>query len=356
MTGGTLAETVSALRRDFPSVLLDHPGGDRLLQVAESLPVDLARRRIGFELRLAGPAGADLFAMVWPSAADSRAMLAWARRVGADQLAAAIDGWRSGFGWLAWNAEFLLLEFDAATEVRDLPCVWVLPRRASNEGRGADARANAFHADPNGLVAVLAALAGTQADETAAADLHGLLDALPPFAEIFAAGAMLSRDSALSPRVVVRRLRPEGLAELLDALDRQAAAKALEPLVRELDGLGTHFALNLDLGGKAPRVAGLEVHTGRPWTEGSPEGWPAVLEVLVAYGRADPERAEAAAVLPRGRRPGRPALGISHVKVVADGDDLLPAKVYLGVNGTHELLTAAAFRAADEHRPPVTAR
>jgi hypothetical protein len=334
---GSLADAIAAIRDEIPRSLLDGPGELPLLEVARTLPAVLARRPIGLELRLAGGGHADLFVAARPRAPDGRAVLAWARCAGAAQLAQALEEWRSGFGWLAWNASYLLLEFDAATDVRALPCVYLAPVGAANDSP-VEVTDNAFHADPAGLVRALAALSESPPDPRASEELECLLGVLPPFAEIFAAGAMLSRASARAPRIAVRRLRPEGIDALLAALGRHDAAEELVPVAAELGSLGARLVLDLDLGSSAPALAGLEAHAGRYWTEGSSEGWAPVLEALVARGLAEREPAEAAIGLPGPRGPDGPVFGISHVKVSADGAGLRPAKLYLGVARAHAAL------------------
>jgi hypothetical protein len=334
MDNGSLADAIAAIRDEIPQSLLAGAGELALLEVARTLPQVLARRSVGLELRLGGGGHADLFVAARPHAPDGRAVLAWARRAGATQLARALEEWRSGFGWLAWNASFLLLEFDAATDVRALPCVYLAPVGAANEG-AVEVPDNAFHADPQGLVQRLAGLSGSPADPQAVEELVRLLALLPPFAEIFAAGAMLSRASVRAPRIAVRRLRPEGICALLAALGRHDAAEELVPLATELGGLGARLVLDVDLGASAPALAGLEAHAGRYWTEGSTEGWAPVLDALVARGLAEREPAEAVMGLPGPRGPGGSVFGISHVKVSADAAGLRPAKIYLGVERAH---------------------
>ncbi|MBD0348888.1 MAG: hypothetical protein ICV59_07030 [Thermoleophilia bacterium] len=336
---GSLAAAVAAIRLQIPLSLLDGAGELPLLEVAGTLPPVLARRPVGLELRLAGPARADLFVGVTPRAPDGRAVLGWARRANAPPLVRALEEWRSGVGWLAWNAKYLLLEFDAARDARARPSIYLAPKCAANDAP-VEVSVNTFHTDPEGLVRTLAALSDTPVDATAVAELERMLVALPSFAEIFAAGAMLSRASVRSPRIAVRRLRPEGIATLLTVLGRRRAAAALVPLARELRDLGARFILDLDVGAAASRCVGLEVHAGSYWTEGSADGWAPVLDVLVARGLAERDRATATATLPRPRRPRRPALGISHVKVTADAARLLPAKLYVGVDGAHEAVVA----------------
>ncbi len=326
-----LAEAVAAVRRRVPEPLLDGPGGLRLEEAARTLPSVLARRPVGLELRLAGEAGADLIVAARPREPDGRALHAWASRAGFTRLALALERWQSGFGWLAWNAEYLGLEFDAARDSRAPPCIHLAPQRAANNG-AVTTLDNTFHADPEGLVETLAWLAGTPVDPNAVSELKRMLAALPPFAEMFVAGAMLSRASVRCPRVAVRRLGPDGVGTVLTTLGQRWAADALVPLAAELAPLGAHFMLDLDVGAPERGHAGLEIHGGRYWTEGSSEGWAPLLEALVAADLADRDRAEAALSLPGSQGPGGPVFGLSHVKIGADAAGLRPAKLYLGVD------------------------
>jgi len=342
---GSLAEALAAIQRAVPQPLLDGEGWLRLLEVAGTLPAVLARRPVGLELRLAGDAQADLIVSARPRGPDGRALLAWARSAGMAELALALERWRSGFGWLAWNADYLLLEFDAATDVRAPPCIHLAPRGAANEGPVAVSD-NAFDADPAGLVGALAALSGAPPDPTAVEGLERLLAGLPPFAEMFIAGTMLSRDSVRSPRVAVRRLRPEGVATVLSVMDRSEVAEQLLPLAAELDSLGARLMLDLDVGASAPAFAGLEVHHTRSyWSEGRSDGWAPALDVLVAWGLAERDRADAAIGLPGSRGPDGPLFGISHAKVGADAAGLRPAKLYLGIDRVHAAVELHAGQA-----------
>ena len=345
MNDGSLAEALAAIQRAVPQPLLDGEGWLRLLEVAGTLPAVLARRPVGLELRLAGDAQADLIVSARPREPDGRALLAWARSAGMAELALALERWRSGFGWLAWNADYLLLEFDAATDVRAPPCIHLAPRGAANEGPVAVSD-NAFDADPAGLVGALAALSGAPPDPTAVEGLERLLAGLPPFAEMFIAGTMLSRDSFRCPRVAVRRLRPEGVATVLSVMDQSEVAEQLLPLAAELDSLGARLMLDLDVGASAPAFAGLEVHHTRSyWSEGRSDGWAPALDVLVAWGLAERDRADAAIGLPGSRGPDGPLFGISHAKVGADAAGLRPAKLYLGIDRVHAAVELHAGQA-----------
>jgi hypothetical protein len=195
-------------------------------------------------------------------------------------------------------------------------------------------------------VGALAALAESPPDPTAVEGLERLLAGLPPFAEMFIAGTMLSRDSVRSPRVAVRRLRPEGVATVLSVMDRSEVAEQLLPLAAELDSVGARLMLDLDVGASAPAFAGLEVHHTRSyWDEGRSEGWAPALDVLVAWGLAERDRVEAAIGLPGSRGPDGPLYGISHAKVGADAAGLRPAKLYLGIDRAHAAMRLGAEQA-----------
>ena len=332
MNEASLAGVLAAIRRELPSTLLDDVGWRRLLEVAGTLPAGLARRSTGFELRLAGPAHADLFVGAVPREQDGRALLAWARRTGLGGLVQALEGWRSGFGWLAWHASHVGLGFDAASDVLAPPCVYLAPHGSADE-RPVEVPDNAFHRSPAGLVGALAALSGSPPDPAAEEEVERTLAALPAFAEIFCAGAMLSRGSVRAPRLMIRRLRPEGIGAVLAALGRPEAAERLVPVAEELQGVGAKLMLAFDVGAHASDVVGVEAHAVRTWSEGSAEGWAPLLDALVGRGLAEPDRAEAALGVPGERGPGGPVLGLSHVKIAADPAGLRPAaKLYLGVD------------------------
>src|SRR6185295_18170638 len=160
------------------------------------------------------------------------------------------------------------------------------------------------------------------------------------------AGTMLSRDSVRSPRVAVRRLRPEGVATVLSVKDRSEVAEQILPLAAELDSLGARLMLDLDVGASAPAFAGLEVHHTRSyWSEGRSDGWAPALDVLVAWGLAERDRADAAIGLPGSRGPDGPLFGISHAKVGADAAGLRPAKLYLGIDRVHAAVELHAGQA-----------
>ena len=82
------------------------------------------------------------------------------------------------------------------------------------------------------------------------------------------------------------------------------------PAGRQDRRLDAHFMLDVDVGAPEQGHAGLEIHVGRYWTEGSAEGWAPLLDALVALGLADRERAEAAITLPGLQRTRR--AGIRH--------------------------------------------
>jgi hypothetical protein len=342
----SLREVLQSLLDDLPGVLLDTSGRRDLLGAAAPLPHVLSRRSLGLELRLQGAPGGDMFAAVVPTAPDGRVLLEVLRGggLGADpatrRLADALSQWRTGTGWLADSCAFLLLEIDATRRTGDAfppPCVYLAPRGANDADPGADCSANAFHRDPAGLVAALAELSACSADPAATRELARMLELLPDGAELFAAGAMLSRASSRAPRIAVRRIYPDKLEGLLAGLGRDRAARTLAPLADVLAPHLTNLCIALDLGPHSSDAVGLELYAGSYWSEGKQSGWTELLSALVDRGLADAERAAAAASLPRRGDAAHPTVGLSHVKLTAKADGLAPSKLYIGYEGAHRL-------------------
>ena len=256
--------------------------------------------------------GADLIVAARPREPDGRALLAWARRTGITRLALALERWQSGFGWLAWNAKYMLLEFDAARDARAVPCIHLAPLGAGDNGP-TGAVDNAFHADPEGLVKTLAWLAGAPAEPTAMEALERMLAALPPFAESSRRRDALARvgppPARRSPPARTGRCR-HGLDDARPTVGRGRA----RPARRQDPSSRRALMLDVDVGAPEQGHAGLEIHVGRYWTEGSAEGLAPLLDALVALGLAERERAEAAITLPGCKGPGGPVFGISHVR------------------------------------------
>jgi hypothetical protein len=350
----SLRSALDLVVRDVPDALLDSRGRADLLAAADALPQVLARRSLGLELRLQGRARGDLFVGAVPTAPDGQILQRRLLEAGFDdqralmRLVKALARWQHNEGWLARACTFVLLELDAsrrdadadADAVPPLPSVYLAPRGADNDNAGSDRRNNSFHRDPTGLIAALSELTGCRPDPAATAELRRLLNVLPPHAEIFAAGAMLSRPSAAAPRIAVRRLRAQELARVLGGLGRQRAAQALVPLATRLQPHLTNMCLALDLGPHASDAVGIELYTGSYWAAGEVSGWEGLLRALVDSGLADADRATAAAALPHAATADAPSVGLSHVKLTAICDRLAPSKLYVGYEGAHKLRAA----------------
>jgi hypothetical protein len=331
---------------DLPAVLLDSAGRADLRSAAGLLPLVLSRRSVGLELRLQGPRCGDLFVAAVPTQPDGRILLEalldspLSGAPAVTRLASALSRWRQGSGWLARCCRFVLLELDASRRVGGVvppPSIYLAPRGADDANAGLDHSANTFHRDPEGLIAALAELSGGKPDPAVVADVRRMLDLLPAHAEVFAAGAMLSRPTPSAPRLAVRRLRAGELVLILNGLNRRRAAAALVPVATDLRSVSTNLCLALDLGPQASDAVGVEIYTGSYWSAGNPAGWEALLGELVRLGLADEDRADAAAHLARPGTEDSPTVGLSHVKVTAVGDDLAPTKIYLGYEGAHRV-------------------
>ena len=328
-----------------PQSLLGAAARRALLQTADALPGVLSRRSLGLELRLQGPRTGDLLVAAVPSASDGEALHraltleALGGEPATGRLAGALSEWRDPRSWLARSCTFLLLGLDASRaaegEPAPPPCLYLAPRGANDADASDGAGANAFHADPFGLLSALAAVTGSPVDFDTCHDFKVLLEALPARAELFAASAMPSRDSRRAPRVAMRRFRAAELKPFLRAVGRKAAARTLTPLAKRLEPVSGNLCVVLELGPHAVDAVGLEVSTGGDWPLGDRAGWRALLDALVDLGLADEERAEAVLGLISNGGDDRAASGLSHVRLTAVGDTLAPTQICVGYEHPH---------------------
>lgn len=314
-----------------------------------SLPAVLARQGLGLELRLQGPPLGDLFVAADPQADDGEQLLRalalgpLSGRPAIVRLAQTLADWREPDAWLARACAFLLLELDASRTAIDPeagaltpPSVHLAPRGGSNANDGdRPVSGNAFHADPYGLLAALAGISGSPLDHEACFEFKALIEALPADAEIFAAGAMLSRENAQAPRIAIRRLGTGDIKSFLKTIGRESAAGALGRVAKVLDAAGPELCVALDLGAHKSDVVELEAYAGRDWSGGDLAGWSVLLNRLVRKDFADRQRAHAVLELVHPVGAEVPTSGLSHITITVVGKGLAPAKVRLGCVTTH---------------------
>ena len=334
-----LTGPVAAALARLPASLADTRARQGVMAVARALPRELTSGPLGLELRLAGETAVDLFAAAVPgepawdrlvaALGDGNAGARWTDPGRARDLAAALERWRRGEGALPRVARYLLLEADAPSDPSGtvaVPSIFLAPRGHRDFPRPGQPP-NLFHRSVDGTVMAAAELAGVWPDPATASALAEVVAAIPDDGDVFAVGAMVSRAAGASIRVAVRRLDVHGLHAVLGAARRPREADVLAGWV---SAPGRRWKVAFEVGpGAEPRV-GLELSPEHDWKEARLEGWPELLDDLVARGVAEPERA--AAVPGLVDREGDPLWGLSHVKVSAIGSAVAPAaKLYVGL-------------------------
>lgn len=319
----------------LPTELAGDEDRARLLQVAEVLPEEFTGGPLGLELRLAGPTVVDVFAAAVPGDSSFAALIAALRRPGwadvhrAADLSEVLSRWLQRQGALPAVARYLLVEADAATgtDAVPVPSIFLAPRNPHDVWRPG-MKPNAFQARPDLTTMAAAELSRVWPDPSTADALAQVSQALPDGADVFAVGAMISRDAGASMRVAVRRLSPEQTHELLTLVGRPRQADVLAEYVAT--SVAARQAIAFEIGPGAEQRVGVELSPGHDWKHCSLQGWPELLAEVVAAGLADPGRAAVVPDLVDGG--SNPAWGLAHVKIAADDRGLLPgSKLYVGL-------------------------
>ena len=324
-----------------PEMLLDAPARRALLNGADTLACELSRRGVGLGLRLQGPATGDLVVAALPRAADKET-LSSAPMLGAQggeqslqELVRALADWRDPDSWLARSCASLLLVLDASIAGEGEPPpphVYVTPFGVGDGTESGPSAANAFHADPFGLLSSLAAITGSPIDFDTCHDFKTLIEALPAGAELVAAGAMLSGESRRPPRIALRGFGAAEIKPFLKAVGRKAAAKALTPIATRLEPVSTDLGVALEIGPHATDTVGLEVHAGSQWSDDERMAWRELLTTVVDLGLADSQRAQAVLQFIGDGGPDRSGSGVGHVTLATVGNRLAPTRIYVGSN------------------------
>lgn len=335
-----LTTVVDGVLRRLPRQLADEPARAGLRSVARMLPASLTGGPIGLEIRLRGPRIVDLFAAAHPGEPGFGALVDALRRRGSEtrwadpsraaDLADALDRWARRRGALPRVARYLLVEADApepADAPIPVPSIFLAPRGSWDIPRPGQPP-NAFQRAVDVTTMAAAELSGVWPDPTTATALAAVVDSLPASADIFAVGAMISRRAGASMRVAVRRLEPTAIHTVLSAAHRPRQAALIAEWVATTAASQTVIAF--DVGPGAEDRVGLELATAHDWQLASDEGWPALLDEVVARGVADVDRVDR--VLGLIDAESDPLWGLAHVKVAADTHGILPvSKLYVGL-------------------------
>ena len=173
-----------------------------------------------------------------------------------------------------------------------------------------------------------AELSGVWPHPATAVELARVVAAIPGDGDLFAVGAMVSRAAGSAMRIAIRRLDAGSLHTVLRVAGypRQADCLAEWAATTPADKQALHF----EIGPGAESRVGLELSPAHDWKQASAQGWPELLDDLVARRVADVHRD---AVVTRLIDPvGNPLWGLAHVKVAADESGMLPmAKLYVGL-------------------------
>ena len=331
---------MSAALDRLPGCLADSRARRSLMAVASLLPGALAAGPLGLEIRLAGPCAVDFFAAAAPGTAGFDALIAslrnaengcgWAEPARARELAASLDRWQRREGPLPGIARYLLIEADAPVDPDSAPAVpsiFLAPRGARDSFRPGQPP-NAFHRFVEATVMAAAELGGIWPHPDTARDLARVVEAIPKDGDIFAVGSMSGRRAGSSLRIAIRRLDAAGIQAVLRAAGRRKQADLLAEWALSIRA--PRQDLHFEIGPGAEQRVGLELSPRHDWKQALAEGWPDLLEDLVARGVAEPDRA--ACVTGLIRTDGEPLWGLAHVKVAADRSGMLPvAKLYAGL-------------------------
>lgn len=335
----TLRRTMAAALRRVPDELADDPARAALMAMADALPEDLIEGPLGLEFRLAGPRTVDVFASAVPRRPSFQALCAalrtplhvtgWEDPARAADLAEVLERWVDGTGALPLVARYLLVEVDAPARPGDalaVPSIFLAPRAPRDVVRPGQPP-NAFQQRTEATTVAVAELSGVWPDPGTATAFAAVVDSLPSEADVFAVGAMVSRQAGSSMRVAVRRLDPEGIQRVLTGIGRARQADVIAAWADASPSVEHVIAFEVGPGAEA-RV-GLELSPEHDWKEARLDGWPELLDFLAGTGLARPERL--AAVPGLVDADGDPVWGLAHVKVAADGAGPIPAsKLYVG--------------------------
>lgn len=342
-----LAEMNAVLAR-LPACFADSRARAGLQALARRLPQALVASPLGLELRLAGPTAVDVFAAATPGEAGFAALMdalrdpldapGWAEPARARDLAAVLARWQQRQGAIHAVARYLLVEVDAPAGPDDavaVPSIFLAPRGARDFPRPSQLP-NAFHRFVDATTIATAELSGLWPDPATAAALARVVAALSGDGDIFAVGAMLGRSVGASMRIAVRRLSADGMIAVLRAAGHAAQAEVLRPCIGSTPA--RQQVIHFEIGPGAESRVGLELSPAHDWKQARTDGWPALLDDLVARGVAEPSRAAAVTALVDPL--GQPLWGLAHVKLAADAKGLLPfAKLYVGL--LHQRPTAS---------------
>ncbi|MDQ1249358.1 MAG: hypothetical protein QG597_3733 [Actinomycetota bacterium] len=353
----TLLQTMQRALARVPQVLADEPAREALLAMAQMLPAEFLEGPLGLEFRLRGPRTVDFFAAAQPQGPSYQALctalrqplgeVGWLDPGRADDLAQVLQRWAAGTGALPAVARYLLVEVDAPAAPSApvaVPSIFLAPR-ASRDANRPGQPPNAFQQRTEATTMAVAELSGVWPDPRTAQAFAEVVATLPAEADVFAVGAMVSRQAGSSMRVAIRRIRPEGIHEVLTAAGLAPQAEVVAAWAAG-SPVADH-AVAFEVGPGAESRVGLELSPSHDWKEARTDEWPALLDYVAQSELAEPDRL--AAVPGLIDAVGDPLWGLAHVKFAVDQSGVVPGcKLYVGFIAREALPTPLPRRSSGE--------
>ena len=328
------------MQRLFPRALLSGDGLERLLAVAERLPLCVIDKQFGFEFALCNEAAdADFCVISAPGSSLAahyvRAGAAAPTGSAASALGACLAGnARDPASFLASRGGSIILEYDVPAHCREAPPppgIFFAPGDASVDA------ARKLLDDPADTVAALWAAAGLRAEPAELREVERAYEVFSDAALVVQAGVLPGRPQR-AVRLVVHRIDTAGLPGLLDRLrwpGSAAAALSVTAATDDLTSPGAVLSLDVSANGVSPRL-GLELF--RPVQPFSIDrtGWRPLIERLTDRRWCVPAKAEGLRAWPRAEwvlgphGAWRVYQYINHIKAIVD-HGRIAAKAYVAM-------------------------
>ena len=331
---------LGGMRRLFPPALLSGAGLERLLAVAERLPLCVIDKPFGFEFALCNEAADSDFCVI---PAPGSSLAAHYVRAGAaappGSAAAALGAClarnaRDPASFLAGRDGGIILEYDVPADRREeppSPGIFFVPGGASVDA------ARKLLGDPAETVAALWAAAGLRADPAELRRVERVYEVFSDAGLVVQAGVLPGRPRR-AVRLVVHRVDTAELPGLLDRLrwpGSAAAALSVTAATNDLTLPGAVLSLDVSAIGVSPRL-GLELFRPTQRFSIDRKGWRPLIERLTDREWCLPAKAEGLRAWPRTERMlGRHGVYrvyqyINHVKAAVEHGRIV-AKAYVAM-------------------------
>ena len=344
---GSFGKFLAVLSSLFPSGLVGPSGWQRLLALADRLPIHVIDNRFGFEFALCDPEPeADFFAGF--SARDRLAEFYVSQGNGAPPGSAPaamgaflVEQAQNPQAFLPRSGGDVILEYDLAGAAPDPdapPGIFLVP------GTTRETSARELLGDPDSVVTALWAVAGRGPDAAERRQVQRIYETLPPTGFISQAGVIPGR-AQRAIRLVVRIYSVGEAVEMLERLEwpgsPPAAAAVLED-VMHLTRPHTGLSMDVTAQGMSPRL-GLELFRPVEWYELDRAGWKSLFDLLVEKGWCLPEKGRGMAAWPQMDQVFaaggvyRVRQSINHVKLIMDRGEIT-SKAYAGIDTSRVVL------------------